>query len=107
MTELGIWLFLQPAIILFVEDSMIALQLSLESYTGLSASTTILSRPLQLMKQTSPKLVTELGMVMEVKLMQLLKHPYPKLVTELGMVMEVKLMQSAYLLLVDYQYYTL
>ena len=47
VTDSGIWLFLQPAIILFVEDSMIALQFSLESYTGLSAATTILSRPSQ------------------------------------------------------------
>ena len=44
---------------------------------------------------------------MEVKLLQFSKQQSPKLVTELGMVMEVKLMQSAYLLLVDYQYYTL
>ena len=46
-------------------------------------------------------------MVMEVKLRQAEKQYSPTLVTELGMVMEVKLMQSAYLLLVDYQYYTL
>ena len=32
-------------------------------------------------------------MVMEVKLLQYLKQPYPKLVTELGMVMAVKLLQ--------------
>ena len=43
-------------------------------------------------------------MVMEVKLLQSAKHASPKLVTELGMVMAVKL---PYLLLVDYQYYTL
>ena len=39
---------------------------------------------LQFSKQQSPKLVTELGMVMEVKLLQPEKHSYPKLVTELG-----------------------
>ena len=44
-------------------------------------------------KQFSPKLVTELGMVMEVKRMQPKKQPCPKLVTELGMVMEVKRLQ--------------
>ena len=33
------------------------------------------------------------SMVMEVKLLQLRKQLHPKLVTELGMVMEVKLMQ--------------
>ena len=49
---------------------------------------------LQFSKQQSPKLVTELGMVMEVKLLQSSKHRSPKLVTELGMVMEVKLLQE-------------
>ena len=48
---------------------------------------------LQPLKQPSPKLVTELGMVMEVKLLQTSKQFLPKLVTELGMVMEVKLLQ--------------
>ncbi len=33
-------------------------------------------------KQLFPKLVTELGMVMEVKLQQPAKQPSPKLVTE-------------------------
>ena len=33
-------------------------------------------------------------MVMEVKLLQPAKHQCPKLVTDLGMVMEVKLLQS-------------
>ena len=69
------------------------MQFSLESYTGLAASTTIRSRLLQPKKQYSPTLVTELGMVMEVKLLQSAKQPYSKLVTELGMVMEVKLLQ--------------
>ena len=36
----------------------------------------------QRQKQPSPKLVTELGMVMEVKLQQPAKQPSPKLVTE-------------------------
>ena len=62
---------------------------------------------LQPQKHLSLKLVTELGMVMEVKLLQPQKHLSPKLVTELPMVMEVKLLQPQYLLLVDYQYYTL
>ena len=35
-------------------------------------------------KQSSPKLVTELGMAMEVKLLQPEKQKLPKLVTELG-----------------------
>ena len=46
-------------------------------------------------------------MVTEVKLQQLLKHPFPKLVTDDGMLIEVKLLHCQYLLLVDYQYYTL
>ena len=45
---------------------------------------------LQSEKQYSPKLVTELGIVMEVKLLQSEKQYSPKLVTELGIVMEVK-----------------
>ena len=39
---------------------------------------------LQPEKQSSPKLVTELGMVMEVKLLQPEKQELPKFVTELG-----------------------
>ena len=39
---------------------------------------------LQSEKQLSPKLMTELGMVMEVKLRQPEKQELPKLVTELG-----------------------
>ena len=59
----------------------------------LAASTSIRSRLLQPAKHPPPKLVTELGMVMEVKLSQSSKQQFPKLVTELGMVMEVKLLQ--------------
>ncbi len=70
-----------------------ALQLSLESYTELPSSTVILSKPEQSEKQAHPKLVTELGMVMEVKPEHQKKQPSPKLVTELGMVMEVKPVQ--------------
>ena len=74
VTELGIWLFLHPAINSLVEVRIIALQSSLESYTGLAASTTMRSRLLQSEKQKLPTLVTELGMVMEVKLLQYLKQ---------------------------------
>ena len=63
--------------------------------------------PEQQEKHEIPILVTELGMVMEVKPVQPRKQSYPKLVTELGIVMEVKPVQLMYLLLVDYQYYTL
>ena len=44
---------------------------------------------------------------MEVKLLQDTKQLSPKLVTELPMVMEIKLLQQEKVLLVDYQYYTL
>ena len=46
-------------------------------------------------------------MVIEVNLLQRAKHCSPNEVTDEGMLMEVKLLQSLYLLLVDYQYYTL
>ena len=46
-------------------------------------------------------------MVIEVKPLQLAKHSDPNEVTDEGMVIEVKPLQLEYLLLVDYQYYTL
>ena len=46
-------------------------------------------------------------MVIEVKPLQLYKQDSPNDVTDEGMVIEVKPLQFAYLLLVDYQYYTL
>ena len=52
-------------------------------------------------------LVTLLGIVTEVKPEQPLKAKDPMLVTLLPIVTEVKLEQLEYLLLVDYQYYTL
>ena len=58
-------------------------------------------------KAHSPIDVTELGMVRDVKPEQPLKAECSIDVTELGMVMDVKPEQLAYLLLVDYQYYTL
>ena len=45
------------------------------------------------MKQFFPKLVTELGIVIEVKLVHSEKQPSPKLVTELGILIEVKPVQ--------------
>ena len=46
-------------------------------------------------------------MVIEVKPLQRRKQDSPNDVTAEGMVIEVKPLQSLYLLLVDYQYYTL
>ena len=65
------------------------------------------ANPSQEEKQNSPKLVTDDGMVIEANPSQEEKQPFPKLVTDDGMVIEVKLVQTLYLLLVDYQCYTL
>ena len=46
-------------------------------------------------KQPSPKLVTDDGMVIEVKPVQSPKHLFPKLLTDDGMVIEVKLLQNS------------
>ena len=64
-------------------------------------------RLLQPEKALSPILVTELGIVTEVRPLQFSKAPSPILVTELGIVTEVRLLQCKKVLLVDYQYYTL
>ena len=64
-------------------------------------------KPLQPEKHDPPIEVTDEGIVMEVKLLQPRKHPTLNELTDEGIVMEVKLIQSMYLLLVDYQYYTL
>ncbi len=64
-------------------------------------------KPLQPEKQASPNEVKDEGMVIEVKPLQAKKQYSPNDVTEEGMVIEVKPLQSLYLLLVDYQYYTL
>lgn len=49
-------------------------------------------------------LVTEFGILMEVKELQPEKAAYPMLVTELGISIDLKV-QPLYLLLVDYQYH--
>ena len=67
----------------------------------------IVVKPLQPVKQHSPNEVTEEGRVMEVKPLQPVKQNTPNEVTEEEMVIEVKPLQPQYLLLVDYQYYTL
>ena len=64
-------------------------------------------KPLQPPKQDSPNEVTDEGIVMEVKPLQPAKQDSPSEVTDEGIVMEVKPLQPTYLLLVDYQYYTL
>ena len=92
VTELGITEFIQPTIKVFVEVLIIALQLSLESYVLFSLETLMEVRS-QPKKALSPMLVTELGIVMEVRPVHPAKELLPMLVTELGMVMEVRLVQ--------------
>ena len=70
VTVLGIAVFLQPAINLFVDVSIIALQLLRESYLLFSPSTLIEVRPLQLLNASPPMLVTLLGMLMEIRPLQ-------------------------------------
>ena len=64
-------------------------------------------KELQPAKALFPMLVTELGMVMDRKEPHCAKALFPMLVTESGMVTECKELQMKYLLLVDYQCYTL
>ena len=90
VTEEGITVFIHPAIIVLLSVSIIALQLSRESYTGLFSSTMMEERALQYSKQKFPNLVTEEGMSMEVREVQSLKHSTPRLVTDEGMSMEVR-----------------
>ena len=64
-------------------------------------------KPLQPEKQELPNEVTDEGMVIEVKPLQPSKQDQSNEVTDEGMVIEVKPLHFSYLLLVDYQYYTL
>ena len=66
VTELGMIVLLQPTINLFVDVSIIALQLSRESYVPLFLSTVTEVSPEQQEKADEPIEVTELGMVTEV-----------------------------------------
>ena len=56
---------------------------------------------------TDSPILSDEGMVIEVKPLQPEKQYSPNDVTDEGMVIEVKPLQPSYLLLVDYQYYTL
>ena len=94
VTELGITVFIHPAIKALVLVSIIALQLFRESYLEFSLSTIIEVRPVQSRKAALPMLVTELGMVTEVRPVQISKALFPMLITELGMVTEVRLVHQ-------------
>lgn len=66
VTELGIVVLLRPPTNLFVDVSIIALQLSRESYLTLFLSTTTEESPEQPMKVLSPMEVAEFGITTEV-----------------------------------------
>ena len=85
VTPLGIIVFWQPAINVFVAVLIMALQLFRLSYTAFPSSTDIDVRPEQLEKASLPMLVTLLGMVTEVKLLQPAKASSPMLVTPSSM----------------------
>ena len=57
---------------------------------GVAISHVTVLREVQFLKQSSPKLVTEDGMSMDVRDSHLKKQPLPKLVTEDGMVTDVR-----------------
>ena len=83
VTELGMTELLQPTIRVLLLVSIIQLQLFLLSKVGLSSATTIDVSPwLQFQKASFPMLVTELGIVIEVKPIQSQKAPSPIDVTE-------------------------
>ena len=67
VTELGMVVDWHPAIRVLEAVSIIALQFSRESYIVLPLSTTMEVREEQSLNAQIPMLVTELGMVMEVR----------------------------------------
>ena len=103
VTDEGMVVVLQPAIRVLLAVSIIALQLSRESYFVFPASTLMLVKPVQSSNALYPMLVTDEGMVMLVKPVQPENAHSPMLVTDEGMVMLVKPVQpenAAYPMLV-------
>ena len=90
VTEDGITVPAHPQIIVLLSVSITALQFSRESYTEFPASTTMDVREEHPQKHSSPKLVTEDGILMDVREEQPLKQEPPKLVTEDGILMDVR-----------------
>jgi len=72
VTELGMAVFMQPAINVLVAVSIMALQLLRESYFGLSLATEMVARLEQPENANGLMVVTELGMLMVVRPLQLL-----------------------------------
>ena len=94
-TELGTVVFLHPVCKVLYRVSMIALQLFLLSYLGLSSSTFIEVRLEQPEKTASPIFVTDFGIVIEMSFEQPEKANFPMLVTELEIVIVVRREHSA------------
>lgn len=90
VTDDGITVVLIPKIILFVAVSIIALQLSRESNTGLPKATVTVSSEVQASKQRTPMLVNDAGMVIDGSDVQFEKQRSPKLVTDSGMVIGLR-----------------
>ena len=93
VTPAGIFVFLQPCIRVFVSFSIMALQLSLLSYTVLPASTTMLFNPLQSLNASDPMDVTPAGISMLVNPLQPLNASDPMDVTPAGISMLVNPLQ--------------
>ena len=90
VTLLGISVLWQPAMIVLVAVSIIALQFSRLSYAEFLLSTTMEVRDWQSEKAPSPILVTLSPIVIEVRELQCSNAQSPMLVTLLGIVTEVK-----------------
>ena len=91
VTEFGITVLMHPAISVFVIVSIIALQLSRESYFVFPDSTSIVARLEQFSNTLPFILATEFGIETLVRSEQPENAELPMLVTELGMVTLVKL----------------
>ena len=74
---------------------------------GTTASLEICVILVHLLNANSPIVLTLFPIFTFCRLVQSLKASLPILVTLLGMVTEIRELQPLYLLLVDYQYYTL
>ena len=90
ITVLGMIVLMQPAINALVRVLMMALQLSRESYTGFSASTTICSKLLQLENTLLAMEFTVFGMFIEVRDRQLANAYSPMVNRELEKPTEVR-----------------
>ena len=93
VTDEGMVVVLQPTTRVLLAVSIMALQLSRESYFVLPASTLRLVKLEQLENAPFPMLVTDEGMVMLVKPVQPWNAHPSMLVTDEGMVMLVKPVQ--------------